>query len=486
MKTFVLGLVFLASASGAFAAGADSYEKILSTGSTQERVDLAEVFYDGVGVAQDYDKAARLYHKAAAEGNAEARYRMSLMYSEGTGVKERPDKAFAWAYSAANMGHVDAANLLGYYYSEGYGVARNEKLATMWFQKAAEKGSAKAQVNLGSSYEFGLGVPQNLSLAMEWYGKAASQGDPRGQLALGMCFEVAKGTVRNKPLAAAWYKKAAEQGFTPAQLELARCYEKGIGLAVNRAAAASWYRKAADSGDPQALLEYGFCLEMGKGVGKDEAKARDVYAKAAESGVDFAKQRLAYLDRDEDAAASRAEAMKGTTVVFKGLYLGMPIQDAAITLEKRLREMGQDDMLFVEAANKIQVVKKGVEIEIEAKHDGVVDSIYLSNRVADRLFDTADSPNPEFIKTFVEAYGVNDVTQIIDTALIFSGETPVGNQKRFVYRHSSGYELSFYDSYAFHTIGTTESCLATGACKPIGSFSIRKIASEEERAAKFN
>lgn len=486
MKTFVLSLFCVACVSAAVAADVDSYEKILATGDAKECVALAKVYYDGAEVTQDYEKAARLYHTAATEGNAEARYMMSLMYSEGTGVKERPDKAFAWAYSAANMGHVDAANLLGFYYSQGYGVARDEKLATLWFEKAAVKGSAKAQFNLGSSYDLGLGVPPNPSLAVDWYGKAASQGDPRGQLALGNCFEIGKGVVRNKPLAVAWYKKAAEQDYTPAQLKLAKCYEKGIGVAIDPAAAASLYREASESGNPGALLEYGFCLELGKGVEKEETLAREMYTKAAEAGVALAKQRLAYLDWDDEAAASRAEGMKATTLVFKGLYLGMPIQDAAITLEKRLREMGQDEMIFVQEENPIQVIRKDVNIEVIAKQEGLVDSIYLSNRAADRLFDTADSSNPEFIKTFVDAYDIKDAVQVIDNSPIFNGGKPVGSQKRFVYRHSSGYELSFYDSYAFHTIGTTESCLATGACKPVGSFSIKKIASEEERAANFN
>lgn len=523
MKNFLICFACVSIVSVANAADVDSYEKILSKGSIKECVALAKAFYEGVEAPKDFEKAARLYHKAAAEGSAEAQYRMSLMYSEGAGLKERPDKAYAWAFSAAKMGHAEARNLLGVYYSQGYGVERDDRLAVEWFEKGASKGNAKAQFNLGASYEFGTGVqkdpakavmwysksaeqgcvaaqyslgtcyefgigaPVNPGLAAEWYSKAASQGDPRGQLAFGVCLELGKGAARNPALATAWYREAADQGYTPAQLRLAQCYEKGIGVPVNQAAATEFYRRASlESGDQNALLEYAMRLETGKGVAKNEALARTVYATAVTAGVDRAQQRLFYLDRDEPAAVAAAEAMKSQTVVFKGLYLGMPIQDAATTLEKRLREVGGHEMLFVTEEKGMKVVKSGVEIEITADANGHVNYLYLSNKTADRLFDTTDSPNPEFIRTFVKACGASEAVLTEDNQLVFSGKKPVGNQKRHVYRAASGYELVFYDSYAFSITDSTRNCMATGACKPIGSFSIRKIASDEERAAKFN
>lgn len=522
MKTFLCGFICAACALLAAGASASDYAEVLAAGNVKACVSLGRQFYQGDGVPLDFEKAARLFHAAAAGGSAEAQYLMAVMYSEGAGLRERPDKAFAWATAAARQGHADASNLLGVFFTEGYGVERNDVLAAEWFKKSAaaesmkgafnlatsyeygtgikkdlaqaavwyrrsaEQGNAVAQYSLGTCYEYGMGVAPNRALAAEWYTRAAEQGDPRGQLALGTCYERGAGVPQNPALAVAWYSKAAEQGSDVARMRLARCYEQGIGVAADAKRAVALYRQASEAGHLPGMLAYGLALESGRGVRVDRDAARVVYEQAAAADLDEARQRLRYLDWDEAAGNARADAMKGRTIVFKGLYLGMPVEDAAIVLERQLRAAGSVEPLFVEQKKGLPVVRRGVDIMIDGDARGQVTRFYLANAVADQLFDTVSLSNTEFVTTFIKAYRVSDAIRSSDYEPILIDGKSVGSQKRHVYRHPVGYTLTFYDAYAFNVSGAPRNALATGACKPIGSISVQRVDSDAERAAKFN
>lgn len=522
MKTLLCGLVCAVYASLAAGVRAADYAEVLAAGNVKDCVSLGRQFYKGDGALLDFEKAARLFHTAAIGGNAEAQYMMAVMYSEGAGLRERPEKAFAWATAAAQQGHADAANLLGVFYTEGYGVERNDALAAdwfeksaaagnakgafnlatsfeygtgvkkdltqavIWYQRSAEKGNVIAQYSLGTCYEYGMGVTRNPGLAVQWYSRAAEQGDSRGQLALGFCYERGVGVLRNPAMAAAWYSKAAELGNDAARMRLAQCYEKGVGVAADAKRAVVLYQQASEAGHPPAMLAYGLALEFGRGVREDLDAARDVYQKAVEADLDEARQRLRYLDWDEAAANARADAMKDRTLVFKGLYLGMPVEDAAITLERQLRAAGVAEPLYIEQEQGVPVVRRGVDIGIDGDAEGCVTRIYLANSVVDLFFDTASLSNAEFITTFIQAYGDSAVVRSSEYEPIFIDGQSVGSQKRHVFRYPVGYALIFYDAYAFNVSGAPCDALAVGACKPMGSFALQRVDSDEERAAKFD
>lgn len=472
---------------------------------------LGHRYYTGEGVPRDFQQAARLFHHAASVGDPEAQYMMAVMYSEGAGLRERPDKAFVWATAAARQGHADACNLLGVFYSEGYGVDRDEAQAAAWFQKAADAGNPKGAFNLGASFEFGSGVQQDMrqafswyrlaaekgnpiaqyslgtchefgmgvarnpALAVHWYRQSAEQGEPRGQLALGVCYERGIGVLRNPALAVAWYRRAAGQGHNPARMRLADCYDAGTGVAADAARAAALFQQAAADGHPAALLAYGLRLEFGRGVDADPAAARASYREAVAAGIEDARHRLAYMDWDEAAAHERAEAMKGRTLVFNGLHLGMPLTDAAIRLERQLRAAGDVEPLFVREDQGRRGVWRGVEIEIIADDQDHVEQLYLAHGVVTRLWDPGSLSNAEWIRTFVETFGVQKAVKTSDHYRIMMGGQVVGTQNREIYRDPSGYELVFFGAYAFNLSPSTRNAMETGACKPMGSLALRRL-----------
>ena len=522
MKTASAFFVWIVAAMAVHAVGVSEFETMLEKGNAYDCVSHAKLFYYGSETEQDFTKAAKLFYKAATEGNAEGQYWLAKMYSEGSGVKQRSDKAYVWAFAASRQGYPDAQNLLGVFYSNGQGVASNGILAAECFTKAAEQGNAKAQFNLGSCYEYGTGVEKNLEKAVKWYRKSAEQGFVPAQAALGACYQYGIGVPVNFNISAGWYAKAAEQGNVPAQLVLGMLFELGKGVDPDDVAAAGWYRRAAEAGNTEGQVRLGVCYEIGKGVPQnmtsalhwyrqsatggnahaqllmgtclekgrgapiDLASARSWYDKAAANGMDEARQRLLFLNRDEATAEAVAAEKKKSMLVFRGLYLGMPIQDAAITLEKRLAEAKQDVTLYVTGEAKSLRVVQGVEIEINADESGNVISFYLANSFADVLFDTHDAPLSVFIKMFLQAYGVTDVNEKVERVPVLFEGRQIGTQQQRIFRHPSGYELVFYDSYAVKSSESTEDALGSGLCKPIGSFLIRKIDGAQASEAKSN
>ena len=111
----------------------------------------------------------------AQEGNASAQYNIGTMYYEGLGVDENFDEALIWFQRSADQGYARAQSRLGFLYAYGNKVPQDYALAVKWFQRAADHGHAKAQYNLGTLYRNGRGVPQDFVMAHLWLNLATSR-----------------------------------------------------------------------------------------------------------------------------------------------------------------------------------------------------------------------------------------------------------------------------------------------------------------------
>jgi hypothetical protein len=63
------------------------------------------------------------------------------MYFEGLGVRQDYKKAFKWYQKAANQGNFDGQNNLGRMYFKGYGVRQNKAKAKEIFGKTCDGGN---------------------------------------------------------------------------------------------------------------------------------------------------------------------------------------------------------------------------------------------------------------------------------------------------------------------------------------------------------
>ena len=209
--------------------------------------------------AISFSEAAAKMCTQAKQGDAEAQYNLAEMFADGKGVAEDKEAAAHWYRKAAEQGHASAQFSLGFAYQYGWGVAINDRDAVIWYRKAAEQGHASAQFSLGNAYDgmgpaydivglsaaFGAHGPEDKEDAVRWYRKAAEQGLATAQCVLGDAYSTGEGIGKDDREAVRWWHKAAEQGITAAQFRLGEAYRYGKGVAKNDHEAVRWYRKVA-------------------------------------------------------------------------------------------------------------------------------------------------------------------------------------------------------------------------------------------------
>jgi uncharacterized protein len=73
--------------------------------SADAQRDLGVMYYNGLGVPQDYTEALKWYRKAAEQGNERALGSLGLMYERGQGVPQDCIQAYMWFNLAASRSH---------------------------------------------------------------------------------------------------------------------------------------------------------------------------------------------------------------------------------------------------------------------------------------------------------------------------------------------------------------------------------------------
>ena len=290
---------------------------------------------DGIGLPQNYEKAAYWYQRSAMGGNAEGEYDLGILYSKGLGVGQNSSSAAAWFTKAAMRGFTAAERTLGLMYMQGVGVKQNYSEAAVWLMKAVTQYDSVAAVNLGILYYYGEGVPQSYATASKYYLQAARFGNVKAlylvaklgedgigevgnvhhylqaldiyksivdnygskssvadesdlngedkseivatvgdaEYAIGDIYYNGKGVSRDYVIAAEYWLNAANQGNAQAQYAVGQLYGLGNGVKQNFIMAVNWYLKAADNGNVDALDALSEAYKAGKGVHRSNFKA---------------------------------------------------------------------------------------------------------------------------------------------------------------------------------------------------------------------
>ena len=238
-------------------------EKALG-GDEEAGLKIAQMYYNGDGVVQDYTEAIKWYRYWAERGNPYAQYYMGICHDEGRGLEASLTKAmdfykqsFLEFKSRAEKGDKDAMLYLGKLYSLGKYVTKDKVAAVKWYREAAEQGDARAQYTMGVCYDEGFGVARSNEEAVKWYRQAAEQGNAEAQCALGACFEEGRGVEKSATEAVKWYRLSAEQGNADAQCNLGYCFDEGIGVEQSAGEAVNWYRLSAEQGNATAQNNLG-------------------------------------------------------------------------------------------------------------------------------------------------------------------------------------------------------------------------------------
>lgn len=141
---------------------------------------VGEQFEDGVAAYDrgDYATALQLFQSLADQGLAEAQFDLAILYANGQGVAQDYVEAAKWYRLAAEQGVAGAQFNLGLLYEFGHGIPQDYASAEKWYRLAAEQSVAQAFVRLAVMYYKGQGVQQDFIQAYVWGSLGAAGGFP--------------------------------------------------------------------------------------------------------------------------------------------------------------------------------------------------------------------------------------------------------------------------------------------------------------------
>ncbi len=252
--------------------------------------ELGFAFDYGIGVEQDFRKAAEFYAKAAKHGHRAAEHNLLLQHISGHAKIHRPASIFLKVKSRAEAGDRDAQNNLGLCFQFGYGTKQDYAQAMVWFRRAA-----------------GNGVEKDLLIAIDWYTRAAEQRDELALIQLGWIHQKGLGVEIDLKHAFLLYLIAYKQGSSRAATHLAFMFKKGLAVTQDDFLAFQLYLECVNSPDTgmtvlqnnsyrsTAYFWLGLITEKGEGTKRDLRAATRWYTRGAalgESGCVVALARL--------------------------------------------------------------------------------------------------------------------------------------------------------------------------------------------------
>lgn len=188
---------------------------LMACGTTKNLTDRRQIdLQDGFAAYEqgNYQQALLILQPLAEKGAAEAQTKLGNMYYLGLGVAENDQEAAKWFEKAAQQGDLEAHVMLGTLYLLGAGVPQDDSVAADHFRVPAEWGIGGAQFMLGTLYMYGRGVPENKVEAYKWLSLSAERGSPAAREA---CTLLSR-QMTEKEIAAA---TALLKDWTPRQAE---------------------------------------------------------------------------------------------------------------------------------------------------------------------------------------------------------------------------------------------------------------------------
>jgi TPR repeat protein len=230
--------------------------------------------------SHEYDKALSLVRPLAAKGDPTAQFLLGMIYFSGVGLPKDEEKAAEWFRKASEQGLATASSMLAEYYSHEN--SKDDAQFIAYSRKAAEQGDTISQVLIGNAYTGMWGYPVDPREMVRWFSMAAERGDTSGMMALASAFKNGYHVPVDIEKAIIWFRTAADAGDSTAMWELGKLSEQGIGLRKSDKEAFAWYLKAAQHGNSYfAAPRVAQMYDAGIVVPVDYAQAALWYAVAA-------------------------------------------------------------------------------------------------------------------------------------------------------------------------------------------------------------
>lgn len=296
---------------------------------------MGEVYGKGVGVKQDFAKAATYYNQVINMGYPGAKKALKELEA---------NKSYASRINSirqgVKQGNAKSCGELGWCYANGIVIDFDNERAIECFNLGAEKNDAFSMYQLGLRYYMGYGVAQDVDKAVKLIEKAAQGGNADAQYQMALMCDEAYPLTKNNAAAVAWYDKAVAQNHSGAMYNSALQYLNGSSRAENATKAVELLQKASEQGNAEAAYLLGSIYEDGKGVKGDVQSAVKYYTLAFENGCYDAAASLARVymfDFNDKTNATKWLDVASKYGVLKGEYYRFIMQNVADvkTLEKK-------------------------------------------------------------------------------------------------------------------------------------------------------
>ena len=96
------------------------------------------MYYLGIGVPLDFEKAFSWISLSANQGYLDAQHNLAEMYENGKGVKKNLEKAYENYLLAARKGNLDSQKRVAEMYKEGIGTEKNIEKSEYWLKQIEE------------------------------------------------------------------------------------------------------------------------------------------------------------------------------------------------------------------------------------------------------------------------------------------------------------------------------------------------------------
>jgi TPR repeat protein len=325
---FVIVLLCLPLSSTLAADNPQALLRQAQAGDVNSMIKLANAYYTGEGVGQDYAQAFTWYEKALAKNNSpNLQHQLGKMYEQGLGVKQDICKAFAMYEKAANQGLNFAIYTLAQMYEKGWCKPQNLQMAKTLYQRAGSKGWTEAVTHYArlNSGDKPAPVPAPGSSSSAASRPIASQpsssqsskshaaiynanadlraraqaGDARAMYEYGNKFHRGDDTDENTIEAFTWFEKAAQRDNRNAQSSVGYYYWYGYALTKSRpqdyCLAVEWYEKAAKQGDGNAMAQLGIAYKDGRCYAQSYLRAAECFFAAYETGDPYIQNNVEHM-----------------------------------------------------------------------------------------------------------------------------------------------------------------------------------------------
>ncbi|MCF7790841.1 MAG: sel1 repeat family protein [Victivallales bacterium] len=243
---------------------------------------IADMYYSGKELTQNYKKAFELYKHL---NNKNGEYMLSKMFFLGQHVEKNLNRAIILLTKAITQGKPDTDNLLSKITNEIKGenlfriaekledgskpFPKNKKLAYQIYKISATKKNIDAILKLAKSYYNGNYLNKNYKKAFHWYKAAANQNNSHAIYILAKMYFHGQGTEKNIQSALHCCKRAAIRGNVQAQ-NLLGCMLTDV---KNYEDAFYWFRNSAKNGNINAQINLSKAFFYGKGTKKSYIKS---------------------------------------------------------------------------------------------------------------------------------------------------------------------------------------------------------------------